>query len=97
MSKNLDKEYESKQIIYEQQKEYRQTREGRIALRRAKERQTLKQMHKIKKSLGGGVLPSCAECGTKEYEVLIISYDVVTCYNCKNRRPKVLSEDEICR
>ncbi len=97
MSKNLDKEYESKQVVYEQQKEYRRTKEGKLALRRAKERQTLKQMHIIKKSHGGGVLPKCVDCGIKTFELLVVNYDVVLCYNCKYQRPKVLSEEEICQ
>ncbi len=97
MPKNLDEEYESKQIIYEQQKEYRKTPEGKIALRRAKERQTLKQMHIIKKSHGGGLLPKCVDCGEGQFELLVVNYDVVLCYNCKFIRPKVLSEEEICQ
>lgn len=97
MSKNLDKEYESKKVIYEQQKEYRKTPEGKIALRRAKERQTLKQMRIIKRSHGGGLLPKCVECGEGQFELLVVNYDVVICYNCKFARPKVLSEEEICQ
>ena len=97
MSKNLDKEYESKKVIYEQQKEYRKTPDGKIALRRAKERQTLKQMRIIKKSHGGGLLPQCVDCGNKTFELLVVNYDVVLCYNCKFERPKVLSEEEICQ
>ncbi len=97
MSKNLDEEYISKQIIYEQQKEYRKTPEGKIALQRAKERQTLKQMRIIKRSHGGGLLPKCVECGEGQFEVLVVHYDVVVCYNCKYMRNKVLTEEEICQ
>ena len=95
--RNLDREYISKNTIYDQQKEYRQTPAGKLALRRAKERQTLKRMHIIKKSHGGGVLPCCVECGDKTFELLVVNYDVVVCYNCKFRRNKVLSEEEICQ
>ncbi len=97
MSKNLDEEYKSKQIIYEQQKEYRKTVKGKVALQRAKERQTLKQMRIIKRSHGGGLLPKCVECGEGQFEVLVVNYDVVVCYNCKYQRNKVLSEEEICQ
>jgi hypothetical protein len=93
--KNLDREYISKNTIYDQQKEYRKTPEGKLALRRAKERQTLKQMRIIKKSHGGGLVPCCVDCGDKTFEVLVVNYDVVLCYNCKHTRPKVLTEEEI--
>jgi len=95
--KNLDEEYVNVNTIYEQQKEYRQTVKGRIALQRAKERQTLKQMHIIKKSHGGGLIPTCVECGDKRFEVLVVNYDVVVCYNCKFIRNKVLTEEELCQ
>lgn len=97
MSKNLDKEYSGVNMIYEQQKEYRQTPDGKLALKRAKERQTLKQMHQIKKSHGGGLIPCCVDCGEKKFELLVVNYDVVLCYNCKYERPKVLSEEELCQ
>ena len=95
--KNLDKEWVSVNTIYEQQKEYRQTPAGKLALRRAKERQTLKQMRIIKKSHGGGLLPKCVECGEKKFERLVVHYNVVICYNCKFERPRVLTEEEICQ
>ena len=94
---NLNKQYKDISLIYEQQKEYRKTPDGKLALRRAKERQLLKQMHKIKKSHGGGLIPCCVDCGNKTFELLVINYDVVLCYNCKFVRPKVLSEEEICQ
>jgi len=97
MSKNLDREYKSKQIIYEQQKEYRRTPEGKLALKRAKERQTLKQMRIIKRSHGGGLIPKCSKCGEDKFELLNVSYDFVICYNCKYERVSVLTEEEICQ
>jgi len=97
MVRNLDKEYKGVNTIYEQQKEYRTTPEGKIALRRAKERQTLKQMRIIKKSHGGGLLPKCAECTEKKFERLVVNYDTVLCYNCKYEREEVLTEEEICQ
>jgi len=84
--RNLDEEYVSKQIIYEQQKEYRQTPEGKLALRRAKERQLLRKME----------CTCCEECSEYEFEVLTVVDGKTICYNCKFRRPKVLQENEIC-
>ena len=95
--KNINDEFRDVNTVYEQQKEYRKTPEGKLALKRAKERQTLKQMHLIKKSHGGGLIPKCVDCGNKTFELLIVNYDVVLCYNCKYQRPKVLSEEEICQ
>lgn len=97
MTKNLDKEYIGVNTIYEQQKEYRQTPEGKLALRRAKERQLLKKMRKIKKSHGGGLIPRCAECEEKRFEVLTVNHNIVVCYNCRYEREIVLTEDEICQ
>lgn len=85
MTRNLDKEYVSVKIYYDQQKEYRATPEGRLALRRAKERQLLKKMKVL----------YCQVCHEEEFEVLTISNNKTLCYNCKNRRPKVLKENEI--
>lgn len=87
MTRNLDKEYVSINTIYDQQKEYRATPEGKLALRRAKERQLLKKMKVL----------HCQECHEEEFEVLTISNNKTLCYNCKNRRPKVLEVNEICR
>lgn len=84
--KNLNKEYHDVNLIYEQQKEYRSTPEGKIALRRSKERQLLKKMTVL----------FCEDCGEKEFEVLTLHEDITLCYNCKLRRPKVLEKNEIC-
>lgn len=94
---NLNDEFRDVNTVYAQQKEYRKTPEGKLALKRAKERQTLKVMHSIKKSHGGGVIPHCVECGNKTFELLLINYDIVICYNCKYQRVKVLTEEEICQ
>ena len=95
--RNLDKEYITKKIIYEKQKEYRKTEGGKLALRRAKEKQLLKTMKSISKSLGGGNVPHCFMCGQLKFEFLTVSSGEVICYNCKYRRPKVLTEEEICQ
>lgn len=82
---NLNDEYVTKQKIYSQQKEYRQTPEGKLALRRAQEKQLLKKM----KSL------NCGKCGECEFEVLNVYNGKTLCYNCRYRRPKVLLENEL--
>ena len=82
---NLNDEYITKQKIYSQQKEYRQTPEGKLALRRAQEKQLLKKM----KSL------NCGKCGECEFEVLNVYDGKTLCYNCRYRRPKVLLENEL--
>lgn len=82
---NLNDEYVTKQKIYSQQKEYRQTPEGKLALRRAQEKQLLKKM----KSL------NCGKCGECEFEILNVYNGKTLCYNCRYRRPKVLLENEL--
>lgn len=82
---NLNDEYVTKQKIYSQQKEYRQTPEGKLALRRAQEKQLLKKM----KSL------NCVKCGECEFEILNVYNGKTLCYNCRYRRPKVLLENEL--
>ena len=61
---NLDKEYTSVNTIYEQQKEYRKTPEGKLAIKRANEKQLLKKMTAY----------NCGKCGEDEFEVLNV-YD----------------------
>lgn len=84
---NLDREYESVNTIYEQQKEYRKTPEGKIALKRAKERQIIKKMKSY----------NCVKCGENEHEVLNVYNGTTLCYNCRYRREKVLEEYELCQ
>lgn len=85
--RNLDKEYKSINTIYEQQKEYRKTPEGKLALKRAKEKQLLKKMKSCK----------CEFCGNTEFEVLNVYGKNTLCYNCRYRREKVFEECEICQ
>ena len=85
--RNLDREYKSVNTIYEQQKEYRKTPEGKLALKRAKERQIMKKMKSCK----------CSKCGIGEFEVLNVYGKNTLCYNCRFRREKVLEECEICQ
>jgi hypothetical protein len=84
---NLDKEFTSKEIIYEQQKEYRKTPEGKTAIKRANERMLLKKMKKIGKI-------KC-DCGETKFEFLNIYDNTISCYNCRYEREEVLEEEEI--
>lgn len=87
---SLNDEYESINTIYEQQKEYRKTPEGRLAIKRANERMLLRKMKKL-----GSV--ECSTCDEKQFEVLNIYDDEILCYNCRYEREPVLEEDEICQ
>jgi len=87
MVENLDKEYTSVNTIYEQQKEYRKTPEGKLALKRANEKQLLKKMSTY----------NCDECGDNEFEILNIYDGITLCYNCRYRREKVLEMNEFCQ
>ncbi|MGI9535121.1 MAG: hypothetical protein ACR2NW_09230 [Thermodesulfobacteriota bacterium] len=84
---NLNKEYIEKEVLYKGQKKYFKTPKGRIALRRAKERQLIKKMPTL----------YCKKCDETEFEVLTIVDGITLCYNCKYRRLKVLEECEICQ
>ncbi len=85
--RNLDREYESVNTIYEQQKEYRKTPEGKVALKRARERQIIKKMKSH----------NCVKCGESEHEVLNVYDGKTLCYNCRYRREKVLEDYELCQ
>lgn len=93
---DLRGEYQHKYWIYNQddikkkQAEYRKTPEGKLALRRAKERQLLKKVKEICKGS-----PFCKNCNEERFNVLTIVEDEVLCYNCKYERKIVLTEDEI--
>jgi len=87
MVSNLDKEYKSVNTIYEQQKEYRKTPDGKLALKRANERLLLKKMD----------MCNCGKCGESEFEVLNVYDGETLCYNCRYRREKVLELNEFCQ
>lgn len=87
MVSNLDKEYTSINTIYEQQKEYRKTPEGKLAIKRANEKQLLKKMTAY----------NCGKCGECEFEVLNVYDGKTLCYNCRYRREKVLELNEFCQ
>ena len=85
--KNLNDEYVVTNTIYEQQKEYRKTPEGKLAIKRANERMLLNKMKDI-----GNV--EC-ECGETKFEILNIYGDIIKCYNCRYERQSVLEDKEI--
>lgn len=87
---NLNDEYILKQKIYSQQKEYRQTPEGKLALRRAREKQLLKQMLEINQVL------ECKKCGNYDFTLLTPVDNSILCYNCKYQRPDILELDNAC-
>ena len=87
MASNLDREYKSVNTIYEQQKEYRKTPEGKLAVKRVNEKQLLKKM----------ISHNCGKCGEDEFEVLNIYNDETLCYNCRYRREKVLELNKFCQ
>lgn len=87
MVSNLDREYTSVNTIYEQQKEYRKTPEGKLALKRANEKQLMKKMTTY----------NCGKCGECEFEVLNVYDGKTLCYNCRYRREKVLEMNEFCQ
>lgn len=88
--RSLEKEYIELNVIYQKQKEYRKTPEGKLALKRANEKQLLKKMKDI-----GRI--QCYKCREKKFEILNIYDGIISCYNCRYERPKVLEEDEICQ
>ena len=86
--KNLDEEYVGTNVIYEQQKEYRRTPEGKLAIKRANERMLLKKMKDI-----GNV--ECTTCAETKFEILNVYNSEILCYNCRYEREEVLTEDEV--
>jgi hypothetical protein len=84
---NLNDEYVLKQKIYSQQKEYRQTPEGKLALRRANERQLLKRMLKVNEVL------ECHSCGESDFTLLTPVGEKILCYNHKYKRQNILENE----
>lgn len=86
MVKNLDKEYQGINIIYESQKKYRETTKGKLAIRKANERQTLKHMYEINNII------KCKKCDEAKFERLLINDNKILCYSCRFQRPEIFKE-----
>lgn len=86
MVKNLDVEYKSINVIYEYQKTYRATPKGKMAIRRANERQTLKKMYKISSVI------ECKQCKESKFERLTIHNNKILCYSCRWERQSIFEE-----
>jgi len=81
--KSLNEEYELKRVIYESQKKYRKTPEGKEALAKAnkkyKVKQRIQQLYDISKTKS----PTCHGCGETYLGFLTVFDNDITCYNCK--------------
>ncbi len=92
---DLRKEYVTKQVIYQQQKQYRKTPEGREALSRAKRRYKLKKkIEQVRKVGGKGAVCYC--CSENSIGYLTVEDNCVICFNCKYGFPEEEVED-ICQ
>jgi len=83
MVRNLDKEYKSIRTIYDQQKEYRKTEEGKEALRKANKK--YRDNLRIDQVRNYGGKPQCHCCGERIIEFLSVKNNKIVCYNCKNQ------------
>jgi len=83
MVRNLDKEYISTRLIYQQQKEYRKTEDGKEALKKANKK--YRDSLRIEEVRNHGGKPVCNCCGERIIEFLSIKNDKVVCYNCRNQ------------
>lgn len=89
MVKNLNDEYININVIYESQKKYRATPKGKLAIRRANERQTLKKMYVISNII------KCNKCKESKFERLLINDNMILCYSCRWERPEVFKSIEV--
>lgn len=89
--RSLNDEYEIKRVIYEGQKKYRKTPEGKEALARAtrkyRVRRRVQQLYDASKTKA----PTCYGCGETYLGFLTVDNLDVICYNCKYG----ISEEEI--
>lgn len=83
MVRNLDEEYRNVRSIYKQQKEYRKTKKGKGALRKANKK--YRDSLRIEEVKNHGGKPACHCCGERIIEFLSIKNDKIICYNCKSQ------------
>jgi len=81
--KSLNDEYEVKNVIYEGQKRYRKTSEGKEALARANRKYKIKQRVQQLYDASKTKAPSCHDCGETYLGFLTVDNSNVICYNCK--------------
>jgi len=81
--RNINDEYETKRVIYQRQKEYRKTDEGKEALYKANRRYRIKQKIQQLYDKSKTKSPICYICGETFLGHLSIDNSDVICYNCK--------------
>ncbi len=86
---NLNDEYKVKRVIYERQKKYRKTTEGKEALARANRKYNIKQ--RIENLYKLNNTPKCSVCKDDTLGFLTVSEYEIICFNCKFG----LTEEEI--
>ncbi len=94
--RNLNEEYEVKEVIYQVQKKYRKTPEGKEALARANRRYRIKQKVQQLYNKSKTKAPTCYVCGETFLGHLTVDNLDVVCYNCKFGIDEVEIE-EICQ
>jgi hypothetical protein len=94
--RNLNDEYELKEIIYEGQKKYRKTPEGKEAIARANRKHRIKKKIQQLYDKSKTKSPKCYGCGETYLGFLTIDNSDVICYNCKFGIEKEELE-EICQ
>lgn len=93
--RNINEEYEVKNVIYEKQKKYRKTLEGKEALYRATKKYRIKQRIQQLYDISKTKSPTCQDCGETYLGFLTVDDNEITCYNCKFRIDEKEIE-EIC-
>lgn len=94
--RNINDEYEVKNVIYEKQKKYRKTLEGKEALYRATKKYRIKQRIQQLYDISKTKSPTCQDCGETYLGFLTVDDNEITCYNCKFRIDEKEIE-EICQ
>jgi len=86
---SLNDEYKVKKVIYESQKRYRKTPEGKEALAKANRKYNIKQ--RIENLYKLNNTPKCRVCNDSTLGFLTMSESEIICFNCKFG----LTEEEI--
>ena len=94
--RSLNEEYETKRVVYEGQKKYRKTTEGKEALAKANKRYRVRQKIQELYNASKTKSPKCYTCGETYLGFLTIDNLDVICYNCKFGIEKEELE-EICQ